>query len=62
MELSDAPEALLSTAREICVCVFVRKHACVFLHVMDDLVLHGKVRNMPSFSSSSTKNSLNSWI
>lgn len=41
---------------------YVRMLAFVFLHVMEDLALHGQVRYMPSFSSSSTENNLSSLI
>lgn len=38
------------------VCMYLHMHACVLLPVMEVLALYGKVRNMPSFPSSSTQN------
>lgn len=54
MELSDDPESLLSTAKELC--VYLHINACVLLPVIEDSGLHGKVRNMISFPSFSTQN------
>lgn len=55
VEFSDAPESLLSTAKSS-VCMYLHTHACVLLPMMEDLALHGKVRNMTSFPFFSTRN------
>lgn len=55
MELSDAPDSLLSTAKSS-VCMYLHTHACVLLPMMEDLALHEKVRNTTSFPFFSTQN------